>query len=248
MLVPMPCANRPPHLFSLKLSTAKPTMLAQQPASAAPPASPVRLNAAQIAALLIGRVSAIPTITEMIIPIKNGCSSVAHMIAAPTLLAAFPIAGARSIARRLPITIVTNGVTIISILVSFETAFPNSAASTVMIRTASGPPAPPSVLAAEPTATSENRTSGGQWRAYPMATAIAGPVAALAYPPIVTNRAMPSCSPSVAMIVPINNEANSPCAIAPRASIPYLFAEISISFRLRNSLNFFIGISFLKYI
>ena len=81
-----------------------------------------------------------------------------------------------------------------------------------------------------------------------MATAIAGPVAALAYPPIVTNRAMPSCSPSVAMIVPINNEANSPCAIAPRASIPYLFAEISISFRLRNSLNFFIGISFLKYI
>ena len=137
-------------------------MLAQQPAKAAPPASPVRLSAAQIAALLIGSVSAIPTITDIIIPIKNGCNSVAHMIAEPTLLAALPIAGARSIARRLPITIVTKGVTIISILVSFDTALPHSAVRIIMIRTANGPPAPPSVLAAEPTATSENRTSGGQ--------------------------------------------------------------------------------------
>ena len=61
--VPIPCAKRPPHLFSLKLITAKPTICAQQPATAAPPASPVSESAAQIAALLIGSVSAIPTIT-----------------------------------------------------------------------------------------------------------------------------------------------------------------------------------------
>ena len=159
--VPIPCAKRPPHLFSLKLITAKPTICAQQPATAAPPASPVSESAAQIAALLIGSVSAIPTITDTIIPMKNGCNSVAHMIAVPTVLAAAPIAGAHPSESRTPTQIVTNGVTIISIFVSFETSFPNSAAKIVTTKTARGPPAPPSSFAAIPTAASENNTSGG---------------------------------------------------------------------------------------
>ena len=37
--------------------------------------------------------------------------------------------------------------------------------------------------------------------------------------------------PMVEIIVPIRSDANSPCAIAPRASIPYLLAENSIFFR-----------------
>src|SRR5574344_3165445 len=70
--VPRPCAKSPPHLFSLKLNTANPTICAQQPATAAPPARPVRPKAAQLAAELIGSVSAIPMIAETIIPIQNG--------------------------------------------------------------------------------------------------------------------------------------------------------------------------------
>ena len=180
MEVPIPWAKSPPHLFSLKLITANPTIWAQHPATAAPPASPVRERAAQIAALLIGSVSAIPTITDTRIPIKNGCSSVAHIIAVPTVLAALPIAGAHPRLSRTPTPIVTIGVTIISILVSLETSFPNSAAKIVTTRTASGPPAPPSSFAAIPTAASENNTSGGHCSAYPMDTAIAAPVAPFA--------------------------------------------------------------------
>ena len=51
--------------------------------------------------------------------------------------------------------------------------------------TASGPPAPPSALEAKPTEIIENSTSGGQWSAYPIATAIAGPLIAEAIPPTV---------------------------------------------------------------
>ena len=70
--VPIPWETIPPHLFSLKDITAKPTIWAQQPATAAPPASPVSPRAAQIAAEEIGRVSAMPTMTETMIPIRKG--------------------------------------------------------------------------------------------------------------------------------------------------------------------------------
>ena len=80
---------------------------------------------------------------------------------------------------------VTRGVTRISILVSLETAFPNSAAMIATKRTAKGPPAPPSALAANPTVAMEKRTSGGHFSAYPMATAMAGPLMAEAIPPTV---------------------------------------------------------------
>ena len=65
------------------------------------------------------------------------------MIMAPTLEAAFPMAGATREASPTPERIVTRGVTRISILVSLETAFPSSDAMIAMKRTASGPPAPP---------------------------------------------------------------------------------------------------------
>ena len=72
MDVPIPWEISPPHLFSLKDITAKPIICAQQPATAAPPASPVRPNAAQIAAEEIGRVSAMPMITDTTMPMRKG--------------------------------------------------------------------------------------------------------------------------------------------------------------------------------
>ena len=157
----MPCETRPPHLFSLKLITAKPTICAQQPATAAPPARPVRERAAQIAADEIGRVSAIPTITETRIPMINGCFVVAHIISVPTELAAFPRAGAHQADSAIPTPIVTSGVIRISIFVSLDTALPISAEIMATKSTASGPPAPPRALEANPTVISENSTSGG---------------------------------------------------------------------------------------
>ena len=100
--------------------TAKPTIWAQQPATAAPPASPVRPKAAHIAADEIGSVNAIPMSTETRMPIKNGCKFVAHMIALPIFIAALPRAGAHHAESATPIPIVTSGVTRMSIFVSFE--------------------------------------------------------------------------------------------------------------------------------
>ena len=56
----------------------------------------------------------------------------------------FPIRGATYIESTPPINIVTNGVTIISTLVFFDTSIPISAAIIAMKNTASGPPAFPS--------------------------------------------------------------------------------------------------------
>ena len=162
MEVPIPWETRPPTPFSLKLINAKPTIWAQHPATAAPPASPVRPKAAQIAAEEIGRVSAIPTITDTSMPMMKGCCPVAHMMRFPVLRAARPMAGAHSAERNIPVPMVARGVTRISILVSFETAFPISAAMMAINRTASGPPAPPKALDANPTVTREKRTNGGQ--------------------------------------------------------------------------------------
>ena len=94
MEVPSPWDTRPPHRFSRKERMAKPTIWVQQPATAAPPARPVRPRAAQMAALEMGRVRATPTITETRMPMKKGCSSVAHMMMLPTAEAAAPMGGA----------------------------------------------------------------------------------------------------------------------------------------------------------
>ena len=108
--------------------TAKPTIWAQQPATAAPPAKPVRPSAAQMAALEMGSVSAMPTSTETTMPIRSGCSSVAHMMRLPTADATAPMDGANSALRPTPTRIVTAGVTRMSIFVSLLTSLPTSAA------------------------------------------------------------------------------------------------------------------------
>ena len=155
MDVPKPCATRPPQPFSRKLITAKPTIWAQQPATAAPPARPTKPKEAQMAAEEMGSVSAMPMVTETSTPIKKGWRSVAHMMKLPTAIAAAPISGAISLVRDTPIKTVTAGVTRMSTFVSLDTALPNSAAMMAINSTASGPPAPPSLLAAQPTAARE---------------------------------------------------------------------------------------------
>ena len=146
-------------------------------------------------------------------------------------MAAAPRAGAHHADSAMPTPIVTSGVTSISTFVSFDMALPTSEAMIATNKTASGPPAPPSAFDAKPTVISEKRTSGGQWSAYPIATAIAGPLIAVARPPTVysapatvatvrVRKLMPNCVPSVLMIVPMRSEQKSPCAIAPSASMP----------------------------
>ena len=119
-----------------------------------------------------------------------------------------------------PTKMVTSGVTSTSMGVSLLTALPISAATMATTSTARGPPAPPSAFEAQPTAVSENSTSGGHLSAQPMAIAIAGPLIALAYPPTVENISTPVCEPSVLSMVPISSEQKRPCAIAPSASMP----------------------------
>ena len=83
MDVPIPWEIRPPTPFSLNDMTAKPTICAQHPATAAPPARPVKDRAAQIAAEETGSVRRTPVTTDTMIPMMNGCCSVAHMIMVP---------------------------------------------------------------------------------------------------------------------------------------------------------------------
>ena len=56
----------------------------QQPATAAPPASPVSESAAQMAAELMGSVSAMPMMADTRMPMTSGACSVAHMMRVPT--------------------------------------------------------------------------------------------------------------------------------------------------------------------
>ena len=100
-------------------------------------------------------------ITDTTMPMKKGCSSVAHMMMPPMELAALPMAGAHQAERATPTKIVTSGVTRMSILVSLLTALPASAARMATNSTARGPPAPPSALEAKPTVIRLNSTSGG---------------------------------------------------------------------------------------
>ena len=92
--VPSPWLTSPPQRFSRNDMTANPTICAQQPATAAPPASPVSESAAQIAAEDTGSVRRIPTMTETRMPIHSGCSSVASITSRPSQFAAYPIGAA----------------------------------------------------------------------------------------------------------------------------------------------------------
>ena len=165
MEVPRPWLTRPPQRFSRKDRTAKPTIWAQQPATAAPPARPVRPSTEQMAAEEMGSVRAMPTSTDTAMPMRKGCRRVAWSIIRPKAEATVPMGGAMSFARATPTRMVTPGVTRMSTFVSLETALPHSAATMAMTSTASGPPAPPSALAAQPTAARENSTMGSACRA-----------------------------------------------------------------------------------
>ena len=90
---------------------------------------------------------------------------VALSMTRPKALATVPMGGAMSLARATPIKMVTPGVTRISTLVSLLTILPHSAAMMAMISTAKGPPAPPSALAAQPTAAREKSTMGSAFSA-----------------------------------------------------------------------------------
>ena len=100
-------------------------------------------------------------------------------------MAALPSVGASIAERNIPTDMVTRGVIRMSTLVSFETILPTSEAMIATNSTARGPPAPPSAFDAKPTVIRENSTRGGVLSAYPMATAIAGPLMALAREPTV---------------------------------------------------------------
>ena len=94
----------------------------------------------QSAAELIGKVSTIPTITEIIIPIQNGCKVVASMMVSPSPLIRLFITGPKNVPILTPDIMVTAGVIIISILVSFETTFPSSTLNQAAIQAPAGPP------------------------------------------------------------------------------------------------------------
>ena len=122
----MPCETSPPQRFSLNDITANPTICAQHPAVAAPAAIPDRPMAMHKAALLIGRVSAMPTDTDTIIPMRNGRNSVAFSMNFPKASIKALMPGPTNIARSTPLIITTDGVTRMSIFVSFDTILPSS--------------------------------------------------------------------------------------------------------------------------
>ena len=125
---------------------------------AAPPANPLNSNIIQIAALLIGRVRAIPTKTATKAPISIGCISVAFIIKLPKEVMKADTAGPVNSDIKTPTKIVTAGVIRISILVSLETILPNSTAKIVETKAPTGPP---SSLPQDPTKAHENITKGG---------------------------------------------------------------------------------------
>ena len=92
---------------------------------------------------------------------KNGCKFVAQPINVPRESQIVLKIGASTMAHPTPTIIVTAGVTRISIFVSLETSLPTSQAIIATNKTASGPPEPPNVFVACPTAHKENNTSGG---------------------------------------------------------------------------------------
>ncbi len=140
ILVPTPCATRPPHLFSLKLMTAKPTICAQQPTTAAPAAIPLRLIATPMAAEEIGRVRHTPIIAATRIPIKIGCCWALTLMIPPSQVIKPLIGGPSKSPTILPDTIATSGVTMISTFVLPDTRLPISRATNAAINAPKGSP------------------------------------------------------------------------------------------------------------
>src|SRR5574344_2303585 len=145
MDVPIPCAQKPLKPLSLKLMTANPIICAEQPAVAAPPASPPSPSMIAIAADEIGSVRIIPITTLKIIPIRNGCNVVASWMPSPSHVAATPSGGPRSTAVRQPLMTVTAGTTRMSTFVLPFTRRPNSAPTRAATNAERGSPGPANV-------------------------------------------------------------------------------------------------------
>ena len=147
MLVPIPCAMSPPHLFSRKDCTAKPTMCAAQPTMDAPPASSMAsyvakltspaayaattgdATASHIAADDVGSVSSMPMTTAMTIPMTAGVAAVASATPSPMRLTSSMNGHAAHTAKR-HTTNMTRGTTTMSTFVLPATSLPSSTAST----------------------------------------------------------------------------------------------------------------------
>ena len=174
---PSPMAITPPILQSLYPVAEKPTICAQQPTAAAPAANPDKFNIIHSAVLERGDVKTSPTITDTIIPIKKGCSSVAFIIITPIPLVKSFTAGPIKVAVNPPAKSVTPGVTRISTFVSLDTAFPNSDPTIVETSAAASPP----ILAPNaPVTALVNITSGGAFNAHATAIPIDAPTCFMA--------------------------------------------------------------------
>ena len=112
-----------PIYFRGRMITAKPTICAQQPATAAPPASPVSASAAQIAADEIEVSVQYPQIQKQDSHQERLQVGVAHIIIFPTFIAALPCRSPPCGQGNTYTGIVTSGVTRISILVSLRYCF-----------------------------------------------------------------------------------------------------------------------------
>ena len=163
----------------------------------------------------MGSVSIMPINAETMAPIGPGCSSVAFIITIPIPVIIALTVGPASFATAIPAIMVPEGVAIMSIFVSLDMILPASDATTAP---RNAPTGPPHVLPAKPTATQENTTIGGAFRACAIATAMAAPVMELARPPNSTRIGIPAFVPIVLRISPVISDEKRPTPIAPRAS------------------------------
>ena len=149
------------------------------------------------------------------------------------------IYGPKKTAITLPERMVTVGVTIRSIFVSFETSFPSSVPTMAEIK---APTAPPNILPAYPTIEAENKTKVCALSECATAIPMAAPVISRHIGQMVSvKKVICSCCPTVLRIVPTSKDEKSPIAIALIASIKYRLPEISISFFFKKSCNLFIS-------
>ena len=109
----------------------------------------------QMAALLMGRVRAMPIRADTRIPIMKGCISVAVFTRFPNQFMNPATPGPTNWTST-PEIMVMPGVTMISRRVSLDTILPSSAATMVATRAPTGPPR---ALPAMPTVAAENSTS-----------------------------------------------------------------------------------------
>ena len=170
--MPTPCEIRPPIPLSLKLITANPIIWAQHPAVAAPAASPSSPSIMHMAAELIGRVRQQPTMTDTVIPIRNGFNVVALLTKAPICNIKSLIGEQQYLANNPPMMIVTIGVSIMSTGVFFETKFPSSAP---IITARYAPTGPPNLYPSAPVIAEDTCTSTGLERPCEIAKPIQAP-------------------------------------------------------------------------